>query len=104
MSDGEDSRFQNIRNSPPKFLGAFMAQATWVSLCLLPVLAVFAPASGAPIESPFMGTIEAPTSNAPVAPATAVPFSYSIVNWCEEGYNNYNVFLTQADMMRVVLE
>jgi steroid 5-alpha reductase family enzyme len=40
MSDGEDSRFQNIRNSPPKFLGAFMAQATWVSLCLLPVLAV----------------------------------------------------------------
>jgi steroid 5-alpha reductase family enzyme len=40
MSDGEDSRFQNIRNSPPKFLGAFMAQATWVSLCLLPILAV----------------------------------------------------------------
>jgi steroid 5-alpha reductase family enzyme len=40
MSDGEDSRFQNIRNSPPKFLGAFMAQATWVSLCLLPVLAI----------------------------------------------------------------
>lgn len=40
MSDGEDSRFKNIRNSPPKFLGAFVAQATWVSLCLLPVLAV----------------------------------------------------------------
>lgn len=38
--DGKDSRFDNIRGSPPKFLGAFFAQATWVSLCLLPVLAV----------------------------------------------------------------
>ncbi|KPI40633.1 uncharacterized protein AB675_10687 [Cyphellophora attinorum] len=40
MADGEDSRFKNIRNSPPKFLVAFAAQATWVSLCLLPVLAI----------------------------------------------------------------
>lgn len=40
MADGEDSRFKNIRNSPPKFLVAFFAQATWVSLCLMPVLAV----------------------------------------------------------------
>jgi steroid 5-alpha reductase family enzyme len=38
--DGKDSRFDSIRGSPPKFLGAFFAQATWVSLCLLPVLAV----------------------------------------------------------------
>ena len=38
--DGKDSRFDNIRGSAPKFLGAFAAQATWVSLCLLPVLAV----------------------------------------------------------------
>jgi steroid 5-alpha reductase family enzyme len=38
--DGQDSRFDKIRVSPPKFLGAFFAQATWVSLCLLPVLAV----------------------------------------------------------------
>ena len=38
--NGQDSRFDNIRGSPPKFLGAFFAQATWVSLCLLPVLAV----------------------------------------------------------------
>lgn len=38
--DGKDSRFDSIRGSPPKFLGAFAAQATWVSLCLLPVLAV----------------------------------------------------------------
>lgn len=38
--DGKDSRFDNIRESPLKFLGAFAAQATWVSLCLLPVLAI----------------------------------------------------------------
>ncbi len=39
-SDGSDSRFDSIRDSPPKFLGAFFAQATWVSLCLMPVLAI----------------------------------------------------------------
>jgi steroid 5-alpha reductase family enzyme len=38
--DGRDSRFDSIRGSPPKFLVAFAAQATWVSLCLMPVLAV----------------------------------------------------------------
>ncbi|KAI4240435.1 MAG: hypothetical protein L6R40_005146 [Gallowayella cf. fulva] len=38
--EGTDSRFDVIRTSPPKFLGAFFAQATWVSLCLMPVLAV----------------------------------------------------------------
>jgi steroid 5-alpha reductase family enzyme len=38
--DGQDSRFDNIRSSPPKFFGAFMAQATWVSLVLLPVTAL----------------------------------------------------------------
>ncbi|KAL9635688.1 MAG: hypothetical protein Q9164_003302 [Protoblastenia rupestris] len=39
-ADGKDSRFDSIRQSPPKFLGAFFAQATWVSLCLMPVLAI----------------------------------------------------------------
>ena len=39
-ADGHDSRFDKIRSSPPAFLGAFFAQATWVSLCLLPVLAL----------------------------------------------------------------
>ncbi|GAB7340409.1 hypothetical protein MBLNU457_6845t1 [Dothideomycetes sp. NU457] len=38
--EGSDSRFDGIRTSPPKFLGAFFAQATWVSLCLMPVIAV----------------------------------------------------------------
>ncbi|KAF6237846.1 hypothetical protein HO173_004047 [Letharia columbiana] len=39
-ADGSDSRFDDIRQSPPKFLGAFFAQATWVSLCLMPILAI----------------------------------------------------------------
>ncbi|OJD40251.1 uncharacterized protein BKCO1_1000387 [Diplodia corticola] len=44
--NGRDSRFDSIRTSAPKFLGAFMAQATWVSLCALPVILVnAAPAS-----------------------------------------------------------
>ncbi|KAF1935099.1 DUF1295-domain-containing protein [Clathrospora elynae] len=38
--DGKDSRFDSIRVSPPKFLVAFFAQATWVSLCTLPVILV----------------------------------------------------------------
>lgn len=38
--NGQDSRFDSIRTSPPKFFVAFFAQATWVSLCLLPVLAI----------------------------------------------------------------
>lgn len=40
LSEGEDSRFQGIRGNPPKFLAAFLAQATWVSVCLMPVLAI----------------------------------------------------------------
>jgi steroid 5-alpha reductase family enzyme len=40
LTEGKDSRFDKIKKSPPKFLVAFMAQATWVSLCLMPVLAV----------------------------------------------------------------
>lgn len=38
--DGHDSRFDSIRTSPFKFGGAFFAQATWVTLCLMPVLAI----------------------------------------------------------------
>lgn len=38
LNDGADSRFEEIKRSPPKFFGAFMAQATWVTLCALPVL------------------------------------------------------------------
>lgn len=38
--DGHDSRFDKIRTSPPKFYVAFFAQATWVSLCCLPVVLV----------------------------------------------------------------
>ena len=37
---GRDSRFDSIRGSPSKFYVAFFAQATWVSLCTLPVVLV----------------------------------------------------------------
>jgi len=37
---GRDSRFDSIRGSPTKFYVAFFAQATWVSLCTLPVILV----------------------------------------------------------------
>lgn len=40
LQEGQDSRFDEIKKSPIQFAGAFVAQATWVSLCLLPVLAV----------------------------------------------------------------
>ena len=40
LSDGHDSRFDEIKKSPVQFFGAFMAQAAWVSLCALPVVAV----------------------------------------------------------------
>jgi steroid 5-alpha reductase family enzyme len=38
--NGKDSRFDSIRSSPSKFYIAFFAQATWVSLCTLPVILV----------------------------------------------------------------
>jgi steroid 5-alpha reductase family enzyme len=40
LADGKDSRFDKIKTSPPAFLVAFTAQATWVSLCLMPVIAI----------------------------------------------------------------
>lgn len=39
-SDKGDSRFEKIRQNPPSFFGAFMIQATWVSLCLMPIVAL----------------------------------------------------------------
>ncbi|KAL2075744.1 hypothetical protein VTL71DRAFT_687 [Oculimacula yallundae] len=40
LADGHDSRFDEIKKSPKRFSVAFFAQATWVSLCLLPILAL----------------------------------------------------------------
>ncbi|KAI1846089.1 hypothetical protein JX266_007898 [Neoarthrinium moseri] len=40
LKEGKDSRFDKIKVSPPKFFVAWMAQATWVSLCMMPVIAV----------------------------------------------------------------
>jgi steroid 5-alpha reductase family enzyme len=40
LSDGHDSRFDKIKISPPRFFVAFMVQATWVTLCIMPVVAL----------------------------------------------------------------
>lgn len=40
LSQGSDSRFDKIKKSPLRFWGAFMMQATWVSLCVMPLVAV----------------------------------------------------------------
>lgn len=40
LQEGKDSRFDDIRGSKAKFAGAWTGQAVWVSLCLLPVIAV----------------------------------------------------------------
>ncbi|KAI0120597.1 hypothetical protein BJ170DRAFT_700786 [Xylariales sp. AK1849] len=40
LNEGKDSRFDEIKTSPPKFFAAWMGQATWVSLCLMPVIAI----------------------------------------------------------------
>ncbi|KAI7550629.1 DUF1295-domain-containing protein [Hortaea werneckii] len=50
---GRDSRFDSIRGSPAKFGVAFFLQATWVSLCLMPVLAVNSIPSAALGALPF---------------------------------------------------
>ncbi|KAI6382886.1 hypothetical protein MCOR25_000402 [Pyricularia grisea] len=40
LREGKDSRFDEIKKSPPRFLTAWIAQGTWVTLCTLPVLAI----------------------------------------------------------------
>ncbi|KAJ1030625.1 hypothetical protein NDA18_001864 [Ustilago nuda] len=37
---GGDSRFDEIKQSPPKFFGAWMMQATWIAITALPVYLV----------------------------------------------------------------
>jgi len=46
---GSDSRFDEIKHSPPKFAGAWFAQGVWISLTALPVFAINAiPAAAHP--------------------------------------------------------
>ncbi len=40
LQEGKDSRFDKIKESPPLFFAVWAAQATWVSLCLMPVIAI----------------------------------------------------------------
>jgi steroid 5-alpha reductase family enzyme len=52
-TDGKDSRFDKVRSNPPFLFALFMAQAAWVSLCLLPVTALNAVSLSAfPLLSP----------------------------------------------------
>jgi steroid 5-alpha reductase family enzyme len=37
---GSDSRFDDIKPHPLQFFGAWMAQATWISMTALPVFAI----------------------------------------------------------------
>ena len=73
-SDGSDSRFDNIRGSPAKFYGAFVAQATWVSLCLLPVISI----NALPRSAFALSRIEKVTSAIPQAVA-AKPYLTDIL-------------------------
>lgn len=59
------------------------------------LLAVLSSSLAAPTSSPFMGTITAPTSETSLT-AGSFPFSYSVLNWCEEGYNSFKVFASQS--------
>ena len=43
QKSGKDSRFDEIKQSPTKFFGAWMMQATWISLTALPVFMVREP-------------------------------------------------------------
>jgi steroid 5-alpha reductase family enzyme len=46
LIDGKDSRFDVIKKSPRRFSVAWVAQTFWISLCLMPVIALNAvPAS-----------------------------------------------------------
>ncbi|CAD6919930.1 unnamed protein product [Tilletia controversa] len=48
-TDGKDSRFDDLRESPVKFAGAWAAQATWITLTALPLYMVNAiPAAAQP--------------------------------------------------------
>ncbi|KAJ4324283.1 hypothetical protein N0V94_001341 [Neodidymelliopsis sp. IMI 364377] len=63
--NGKDSRFDSIRSSPSKFYIAFFAQATWVSLCTLPVILI----NSLP-RSAFAATTKTPLTAAAAALST----------------------------------
>ena len=72
--DGIDSRFDKIRGSPPKFFVAFFAQATWVSLCLLPVIAT----NALPRSAFQLARLQNVSSKLPV-PISAKPYLTDIL-------------------------
>lgn len=76
-ADGTDSRFDSIRGSPAKFAVAFFAQATWVSLCLLPVLLT----NALPRSAFALSRIQNVTTAIPAA-VSAKPYWTDILGLC----------------------
>ncbi|THG96541.1 hypothetical protein EW026_g5309 [Hermanssonia centrifuga] len=68
----------------------------FLATIVLPFLVALASVAGTPLPSPIMGTINAPTASSALVAENPFPFSYSVSNWCEEGYNSFSVFLTQG--------
>ncbi|KAI1472962.1 DUF1295-domain-containing protein [Daldinia caldariorum] len=56
LDQGHDARFDTLRSSPAKFAVAWPSQATWVSLCLAPVIAVNAVPAAALAAVPLRAT------------------------------------------------
>lgn len=42
-----------------------------------------------------MGTINEPSALSSLTEG-GFPFSYTVINWCEEGYNHFEVFASQG--------
>ena len=49
-------------------------------------------------QSTDMGFITTPVASSTIAAGSVFPFSYAASNWCEEGYNHFNVFLTSGTL------
>ncbi|KAI0074601.1 hypothetical protein K474DRAFT_1773880 [Panus rudis PR-1116 ss-1] len=65
-----------------------------VFLCTLFYLLPYA--FGAPVESPFVGTLISPTANSVLTPGESFPFAYQTRNWCEQDYTKFRVSLVQS--------
>ena len=69
-----------------------------LTTAVIALFALVAPATAAsiPPQSPFMGAISTPEPSTLITGNTAFPFDYAVDNWCEEGYNHFEVYLTSG--------
>lgn len=68
----------------------------FIATAALAILAAVAPAVSVPVSSPFMGAINTPTASSTIASEQLFDFDYAVSNWCEEGYNNFKVFVVSS--------